>query len=64
MITSLHCTSSRFEIYAPYTMPCLVPLSIAIYAEIVNWYENLASNNLTIVKYIASIGKSHGGPWP
>lgn len=36
-------------------MPCLVQHR---YADIVNWYENLASNNPTIVKYVASIGKS------
>ena len=31
------------------------------YADIVNWYEELASNNPTIVKYVASIGKSVEG---
>ena len=31
------------------------------YADIVKWYEDLASNNPTIVKYVASIGKSVDG---
>ena len=31
------------------------------YADIVNWYEELANNNPSIVKYFASIGKSVEG---